>query len=126
MGKSIWTAFVFALGLAGIGFAAPEGFELIEGQASPPTSDGQGGLVVHCGEKTILQWQEFSIPEGMKFSFAQASDRAAVLNRVMGGEQSRIFGELLSNGAVYLIDPNGVLIDPGGRINMSRFLSRFE
>lgn len=126
MGKSIWTAFVFALGLAGIGFAAPEGFELVEGQASPPTSDGQGGLVVHCGEKTILQWQEFSIPEGMKFSFAQASNRAAVLNRVMSFKESRIMGELLSNGAVYLIDPNGVLIDPGGRINMSRFLSRFE
>jgi len=39
----------------------------------------------------------------------QQSSQSAVLNRVVGSSRSEILGSLLSNGQVYLINPNGIM-----------------
>ena len=45
------------------------------------------------------------------------------MNRVVSQEQSAILGQLLSNGRVYLINPNGITIGAGARVDTAGFVA---
>ncbi len=72
-------------------------------------------------DKAIINWQSFSIGAGELTKFVQPSSASAILNRVLGGQTSIINGTLSSNGQVYLLNGNGVLIGPGGVVNTAGF-----
>ncbi len=104
-------------------YAAPEGFKLISGDASPPTHDGAGTTTIRGGEKAIIHWDQFSVDKSETVRFQLAGSKSAVLNRVIGGQESRIMGLLSSNGRVYLVNPSGVFIGPEGRIDTAGFVA---
>ena len=66
---------------------------------------------------------KFSISSKETTRFALPNSSAAVLNRVASGDVSHIDGLLSSNGTVYLINPNGVIVGPGGIIDTAGFLA---
>lgn len=100
----------------------PTGGDVVGGSAQ--ISGGAGSLVVTSStQRTIINWQDFSIGAGELTKFIQPSASSAVLNRVVGGNISSIYGTLQSNGAVYLINPNGVVVGPGGVINTQSFIA---
>ena len=66
---------------------------------------------------TIINWQGFSIGAGELTRFIQQSPSSAVLNRVVGADISQIYGQLLSNGRVFLINPSGIVIGPGAVVD---------
>ncbi len=109
--------------LFGVAFGAPQGFHLVSGDASAPTKDSTGAWVLQSGERAILRWDDFSIEHNESFCFQQKSSNSAVLNRVCGGDESRILGNLSSNGSVYLLNPQGVLIGPNARIETAGFIA---
>ena len=43
----------------------------------------------------------------------------AILNRVIGGDPSKILGTLQSNGRVFLINPNGILFGAGAQVDVA-------
>ena len=47
----------------------------------------------------------------------------ATLNRVTGGNPSAIYGNLQSNGTLYLVNPSGIVVGPSGRIDTAGFLA---
>ena len=65
----------------------------------------------------IINWRAFSIQSGETTRFIQQSANSAVLNRVTGADASAIFGQLLSNGRVYLVNPNGVVFGKGAVVD---------
>lgn len=67
---------------------------------------------------TIINWNAFSIDALESVRFDQQHSLSAVLNRVTGGDVSRILGELSSNGRVFLINPNGILFGAGSRVDV--------
>ena len=71
--------------------------------------------------KTIINWDSFSIHSGGRVDFNQPSADSFSLNRVTGSTPSSIAGQLNSNGKLMLVNPNGVLITPGGVINARSF-----
>ena len=83
---------------------------------------GSGGIaaagptmtITQSSARGIINWQGFSIGAGGKVQFDNGS--GATLNRVTGGDLSQIAGELSSTGSVYLINPNGVVVGPGGTV----------
>lgn len=79
--------------------------------------------ITQGSEKAIIQWQDFSIGAGAVTKFVQPSSTSAVLNRVVGGNISTIYGTLQANGRVFLINPNGILIGPTGVINTAGFVA---
>ncbi len=100
----------------------PSGMQVVSGDASiQPSADGRS-LQIQTGSKTILHWDQFSIQAGERVHFQQFDSASSVLNRVIGDSQSALMGELLSNGKLYLINPHGVLIGPGARIEASSFI----
>ena len=71
----------------------------------------------------IINWSDFSIKAGDITRFVQPGVNSAVLNRVLGANPSLLNGRLQANGSVYLINPNGVVVGPQGRIDVGAFFA---
>ncbi|MBI4293123.1 MAG: filamentous hemagglutinin N-terminal domain-containing protein, partial [Betaproteobacteria bacterium] len=80
-------------------------------------------LSITNSPNAIIRWQGFSIGADEVTRFIQQSAASSVLNRVTGAESSAILGQLLSNGRVYLINPNGIFIGGGAVIDVAGFLA---
>jgi filamentous hemagglutinin family protein len=107
--------------LATAAHANPVGPSVVSGAA---TFSAVGkNLTVTNSAGTILNWQSFSIRPDEVTRFIQSGAASAVLNRVTGPEQSAILGQLASNGRVFLINPNGVTIGAGARVDTAGFVA---
>lgn len=95
--------------------ANPMGPQVISGQAA--FLNNGNALTVTNTPGTIINWNGFSINAGELTRFIQESASSAVLNRVIGADPSRILGTLLSNGRVFLINPNGIVFGAGATID---------
>jgi len=67
----------------------------------------------------IINWNTFSIGSAAAVNFVQQGAASAVLNRVTGAGGSEIYGQLSSNGRVFLINTNGILFGAGSRVDVS-------
>jgi filamentous hemagglutinin family protein len=101
--------------------ANPGGASVAAGQATFSV-DGKT-LTVANTPGTIINWQQFSIRPDEITRFLQQGASSAVLNRVTGGDPSQILGQLLSNGRVFLINPNGIAIGAGAVIDTAGFIA---
>lgn len=115
---------IFLLGsiLPSLIWGNPSGGKVSHGKAkfdhpSPET------LRITAEDNAVINWDQFSIQRGECTQFIQAGKHSAVLNRVTGKDPSAIFGKLLANGKVYLVNPHGVLIGKEGLIRTGGFLA---
>jgi len=90
---------------------------VIEGQASFSSSAKE--LIISNDPGTIIHWQGFSINAGETTRFIQLNAASSVLNRVIGPDPSLLLGSLVSNGRVFLINPAGILVGQGARIDVA-------
>ncbi len=105
--------------------ALPLNPEIIAGAADIQSTHNQ--CIVQSSDRCIIHWNDFSIQSNESVRFSLPSTDSAVLNRVVGGNPSEIFGQLHSNGSVYLINPNGILIGKEGLIHVgSLFASTLD
>jgi filamentous hemagglutinin family protein len=102
--------------------ALPSTPQVIVGDMQGPYLQGNE-WVIQSGDKTIVHWNEFSIGAEETVRFQQLGDTSAILNRVVGPNSSEILGALLSNGHVYVLNPQGVLIGPNARIESAGFIA---
>jgi filamentous hemagglutinin family protein len=117
---SVFTPNALALAVAGcfcLGpvYANPVGPQVASGGASFATQGNT--LAITNTPGAIINWQGFSIGAGETTRFNQASAASAVLNRVVTSTPSQLFGQLQSNGRVFLINPAGILIGAGAVID---------
>ncbi|MFZ5807604.1 MAG: filamentous hemagglutinin N-terminal domain-containing protein [Verrucomicrobiota bacterium] len=101
-------------------FANPSGEQVVAGQAQVERA-GSTLSVNQLTDKTIINWQDFSINHGELTKFIQPSVTSAALNRVVGGNMSAIYGTLSANGRIFLINPHGVVVGATGVINAASF-----
>ncbi|PIS02187.1 MAG: hypothetical protein COT85_06550 [Chlamydiae bacterium CG10_big_fil_rev_8_21_14_0_10_42_34] len=104
-------------------FSKPTGMNLIHGQAGPVQSDTENSWIIETGKKTILEWDQFSIGANETFTFLQKDLDSSVLNRIVGQNSTELLGALLSNGNVFVLNPNGVLIGPNAKIECASFIA---
>jgi len=102
-------------------FANPVGASVVNGAVNMQTTGNT--LAITASDRSIINWQGFSIGAGETTQFIQPSANASVLNRVTSGDASQIMGALQANGQVYLINPNGVFIGNGATVNVGSFLA---
>ncbi|MEY2928047.1 MAG: hypothetical protein RL367_2524, partial [Pseudomonadota bacterium] len=96
--------------------ALPVGGTVAAGMAS--VSAGAASVTVtQTSDRAVINWQGFSVGQGNSVRFDQPNAAAATLNRVTGSTGSSIAGQISSNGAVYLINPNGIAITASGAVN---------
>ena len=104
---------------AGAVHANPVGPTVMHGTAS--FNAVGNALNITNSPNAIINWQGFSIGASEIIRFIQNSAASSVLNRVTGTESSSILGQMLSNGRVLLINPNGVFIGGGAVVDVAGF-----
>jgi filamentous hemagglutinin family protein len=102
--------------------ANPTGGQVVSGAATITTAPG--AVTINQATTTAsINWQDFSIASGETTRFQVPTSLSATLNRVTGGNISTIYGTLSSNGRLYLINPNGIVIGAGGKVDTAGFLA---
>ncbi|MDE1939020.1 MAG: filamentous hemagglutinin N-terminal domain-containing protein [Alphaproteobacteria bacterium] len=112
-----WMLCASALIAAGPAYAGsavlPTGGQYVAGQGA--ISGSTNGLTINQSTSHgIINWQGFSIGAGNTVQFNNGS--GATLNRVIGANISQIDGKLNATGSLYLINPQGIVIGPGGKV----------
>ena len=115
-------AVAIQLAFGTVAWALPQGGVVVSGQAGMSTP-GAGQLNVQASNGAIINWQKFSIGAGETTRFLQPSASSSVLNRVVGADMSSILGQLQGNGRVFLINPQGIVIGAGARIDTNSFIA---
>src|SRR5438445_1206963 len=103
--------------------ANPMGESVVAGNATFNRATPGSLIVNQTSTRAIINWSDFSIGSGELTKFIQPSTTAAVLNRVVGGNLSQLYGTLQGNGQVYVIHPSGILVGPQDQINTPGFLA---
>ena len=80
-------------------------------------------LTVTNSNGAIINWDKFSIKAGETTHFAQTSASSSVLNRVLLNDPTTIYGTLSSNGRVWLVNPAGIMVGAGGRVDVAGFVA---
>jgi filamentous hemagglutinin family protein len=109
------------LACGGLASANPTAPAVSAGSAGFHTSGST--LTVTNTPGTIINWQGFSIGAGELTHFQQKSASSAVLNRVVGNDPSSLLGSLTSNGRVFLVNPHGIVVGAGARIDTAAFIA---
>ncbi|MBI4292852.1 MAG: filamentous hemagglutinin N-terminal domain-containing protein [Betaproteobacteria bacterium] len=71
----------------------------------------------------IINWKGFSIGANETTRFNQPSAASSVLNRVIANDPSVLLGTLSSNGKVWLVNPSGIMVGQGARIDVGGFVA---
>jgi filamentous hemagglutinin family protein len=115
--------FVLATGTA---FAIPSVATTNLQTTAGVTATGVGNTIsITAPNKSVLTWQSFgsgadSISLGDAINYALPSKNSSVLNIVTGGASTTIDGTISSNGNVYVLNPNGILVGGGARIDVNK------
>jgi filamentous hemagglutinin family protein len=78
--------------------------------------------ITQTSDKSIINWQKYGIGAGETVRYSQPSASSISLNRVTGTDPTVIAGQLSANGRVWVINPNGLLVGNGARIDVGSFL----
>jgi fibronectin-binding autotransporter adhesin len=95
----------------------PTGGTIVGGQGHIGTT-GSTMTVQQNSTKLAVNWTSFNIGAGNTVVFNQPSSQSVALNSVLGGSRSEIYGNLRSNGQVFLINPNGVLFGKSAQVSV--------
>ncbi len=101
--------------------ANPQNFQVAAGTCEAIASEAL--LELKTSDRAVLNWDSFSIGAGEKTVFVQPGAQSAVLNRVVGAQLSSLLGTLESNGQVYLLNPNGVLVGKDAIVDTGSFIA---
>jgi len=100
-------------------YALPEGESVVSGSATFDRSQADTLNVNTPSDKLIVNYNSFSIAQTETVNFNQPSSSSTVLNRVVGGDPSSIFGTLKANGRVFLINTNGIIFGKDSRVDVA-------
>lgn len=91
----------------------PTGGSFVAGSGQIATS-GASMTINQSSARGVIDWRGFSIGSGNSVQFNNGA--GATMNRVTGAQVSQIDGHLGATGSVFLINPNGVVVGPGGQV----------
>ena len=100
-----------------IGHGLPEGGEVRAGDARISRS-GDGLLIEQGSSRAVIDWDSFGIGTGETVEFAQPDAGSWALNRDTSGRSSGLLGDLRSNGGVFVLNPHGILVGSGARLDV--------
>ncbi|HAW2497588.1 TPA: filamentous hemagglutinin N-terminal domain-containing protein, partial [Escherichia coli] len=93
------------------------------GSGSIQTPSGNQMNIHQNSQNMVANWNSFDIGKGNTVQFYQPNSSAVALNRVVGGGESKIMGNLKANGQVFLVNPNGVLFGKDASVSTSGFVA---
>ncbi|MGD0842799.1 MAG: filamentous hemagglutinin family protein [Geobacteraceae bacterium] len=122
-------------------FAAPSSNELpvngtvVSGKVTIPNTTPNNVLnITQTSAKAVIKWDKFNIGSAATVRFYQGTGTPgtvnwkpnssyAALNRIYDQNPSQIFGKLIADGKVYLINQNGILFGKGSQVNVNTLIA---
>ncbi|MCM8822593.1 MAG: filamentous hemagglutinin N-terminal domain-containing protein, partial [Candidatus Omnitrophica bacterium] len=101
----------------------PNAGNVVAGQATISQPNATTMQIDQFTQKAIINWQGYSIDANELVRYVQPGASAIVLNRVIGGDPSRIYGQIQANGQVFVINNAGILVGAGAKIDVGSFLA---
>ena len=98
-------------------FGLPQNGNVTQGQVDISLPDPQTMMLQQGTTSAIIDWESFDLDPQDRFLVFQPTDDSWLLNRVNGGTVSTILGEIQANGGLVLVNPNGITLGNGSRIN---------
>ena len=117
----VWLSFAFFFLNPPVLYSLPQGEEVIEGSATFNTSGNT--LDVTASDNAIIQYTSFNIAQGETVNFLLPGSDAMVLNRILGGGTSEIYGTLTANGNIVLINENGFYFGATSMVNVGGLIA---
>lgn len=116
--KAFLTAAI-CLALSQSVFAMPTGGKVVDGDVKGIVNGTvASGGTINVNSNALIDWETFNIAKGETLNFKFGQDYLNVINHVTGSDMSHLLGTLnAKNGNVYLINPNGILVGGGARID---------
>lgn len=116
--KAFLTAAI-CLALSQSVFAMPTGGKVVDGNVEGIVNGTvASGGTINVNSNALIDWETFNIAKGETLNFKFGQDYLNVINHVTGSDMSHLLGTLnAKNGNVYLINPNGILVGGGARID---------
>jgi len=102
-------------------WAGPEGAQVVNGKVSIQRS--ANNTTITASDKAIINYSSFDIARPETVQFIQPGSSASVLNRILSTNPTNINGTLLANGRVFFVNPAGVYIGAGARINVNQLIA---
>ncbi len=100
--------------------ALPTGADVRHGSATVGT-EGATMTINQTTSRATINWQSFNVGTDARVNVVQNNSQSVLLNRVVGNDMSQIRGQISANGQVVLVNPNGIVMGPTGRITASAF-----
>ena len=123
LASALWMACAtqaFAQGLPAN--ALPTGWNVTSGSATFAQSGNT--LTIHqTSQQAIANFSSFNVGSAALVDLRQLNSSAALLARVNGGDPSQILGGIRADGALWLINQAGIMVGPGARIDVARFIA---
>lgn len=116
---------LFSTGYSSTVYALPQDSTITSGKAEISTT-ADTMTVNQSTDKVAINWQSFNIDKGETVNFTQPSSSSVALNRVIGNDASKIYGNLNANGRVFLINQNGILFGEGSQVNVGGLIASTE
>lgn len=111
-----WRRVVGLAALAPLGAEAnPTGLTVQSGTATAVAAGSQ--LTVTAGNNAFLNWQLFHIAPGETTRFVQPGASSIVWNNIQDRNPSAIWGSLIANGTVVLVNPSGFYFGPNAHVD---------
>jgi|GEM_PF-3194840 len=92
----------------------PTGGTVTHGSAMIGSPAGGAVTIDQASQAAIIDWGSFSVGQPNSVQFNNGA--GATLNRVIGPDPSQIDGVVGASGSLYLINENGLVVGPTGRI----------
>src|ERR1035437_6479892 len=119
--KRLIVAAISACFVSAPAWSNPTAPQVVNGRAS----FNQAGnlLTVKNSNGAIINWNTFSIGANETTRFNQTSAASSVLNRVLANDPSVLLGTLSSIRRVWLVNPAGIMVGQGARIDVAGFIA---
>jgi len=102
--------------------ALPTGWNVISGSAAI-TQNGNTLNINQTSQQAIANFASFNVGSAAMVDVHQINSSAALLARVTGSDPSLIQGQIRADGALWLINQAGIMVGPGARIDVARFIA---
>jgi filamentous hemagglutinin family protein len=87
------------------------------------SQEGSSMVIEQHVDKAIIDWKDYSIDADELVQYIQPNADAIALNKITGANPSEIMGDLLANGQIFIINPNGILFGPNSHVNTAGLLA---
>jgi filamentous hemagglutinin family protein len=91
-------------------FALPTGGTVVSGGATITQPNSVTLNITQTTDKAVINWQSYNIGQGESVHYLQPGSSSVTVLNIVGSNSSSIVGNLIANGSVWIINPNGMTI----------------